>query len=213
MYQLYADWAEMYPYSSVDSFFATYQPPNAPPTQTAMFSGRLGIDITGPWQISGNEKYAPDLPLKFTYLPVAAEGDPTYTWSGGQSLVIPRGANITRTLWEFLKFYAGYEGQSIVVPQFGNLPTNLRAIEEGNYNPEAELFRTMLPNSTSRPPLPVGTAMWDTLTRARSSVALGSKSPAEAIAENQAMIEPKMALFEGYQMPDTYGEPSPVPGG
>lgn len=213
VYQLYADWAEMYPYSSVDAFFATYQPPNAPPTQTAMFSGRLGIDTTGPWQISGNEKYAPDLPLKFTYLPVAAEGDPTYTWSGGQSLVIPRGANTTRTLWEFLKFYAGYEGQSIVVPQSGNLPTNLRAIEEGNDNPEAELFRTMLPNSTSRPPLPVGTAMWDTLTRARSSVALGSKSPAEAIAENQAMIEPKMAQFEGYQMPDTYGEPSPVPGG
>ncbi|GAB4095948.1 extracellular solute-binding protein [Brachybacterium horti] len=212
VYELYADWAERFPYASVDAFFATYQPPNAPPTQTAMFSGRLGIDTTGPWQISGNEKYAPDLPLKFTYLPVAKEGDPTYTWSGGQCLVIPRGANITKTLWEFLKFYAGYEGQSRVVPQYGNLPTNLQAIEEGKYNPKAELFRTMLPNSTSRPPLPVGSAMWDTLTRTKSSVALGSSTPEEAVASNQQMIEPKMALFPDYRMPETYGKPSPVPG-
>ena len=212
VFQLYADWAERFPYATVDAFMATYQPPNAPPTQTAMFSGNLGIDITGPWQISSNEKYAPDLPLKFTYLPVAQEGDPTYTWSGGQCLVIPAGANITKTLWEFLKFYAGYEGQSRVVPQYGNLPTNLKAIEEGTYNPKAELFRQMLPNSTSRPPLPVGSAMWDTLTRARSSVALGSRTPAEAVADNQSMIAPKMDLFEGYRMPDTYGQPSPVPG-
>lgn len=143
---------------------------------------------------------------------LAQEGDATYTWSGGQCLVIPAGANITRTLWEFLKFYAGFQGQSTVVPQFGNLPTNLRAIEEGTYNPKAELFRQMLPNSTSRPPLPVGSAMWDTLTRARSSVALGSRSPAAAVADNQSMIAPKMDLFEGYRMPDTYGQPSPVPG-
>ena len=70
----------------------------------------------------------------------------------------------------------------------------------------------MLPNSTSRPPLPVGSAMWDTLTRTRSSVALGSRTPAEAVADNQSMIAPKMDLFEGYRMPDTYGQPSPVPG-
>ena len=212
VYQLYADWAEKFPYASVDAFFATYQPPNAPPTQTAMFSGRLGIDTTGPWQISGNEKYAPDLPLKFTYLPVAKDGDPTYTWSGGQCLVIPRGANITKTLWEFLKFYAGYQGQSMVVPQYGNLPTNLKAIEEKKYNPKAELFRTILPNSTARPPLPVGSAMWDTLTRTKSSVALGSSTPEEAVQSNQQMIEPKMALFPDYKMPETYGKPSPVPG-
>ncbi|WP_152354548.1 extracellular solute-binding protein [Brachybacterium subflavum] len=212
VYQLYADWAEQYPYASVDAFFATYQPPNAPPTQTAMFSGRLGVDTSGPWQISGNEKYAPDLPLDFTYLPVAKEGDPTYTWSGGQCLVIPKGANITKTLWEFMKFYAGFEGQSIVVPQFGNLPTSIKAIQEKKYNPKAELFRTMLPNSTSRPPLPVGSAMWDTLTRTKSSVALGSSTPKQAVESNQQMIAPKMELFPDYKMPETYGKPSPVPG-
>lgn len=212
VYELYAQWAEKYPYASVDAFFATYQPPNAPPSQTAMFSGHLGVDTTGPWQISANEKYAPKLPLKFTYLPVAKDGDATYTWSGGGSLVVPTGANMTKTLWEFMKFYAGLEGQSIVVPQFGNLPTNLKAITQKKYNPKAELFRTMLPNSTCRPPLPVGSAMWDALTSTKSSVALGSSTPQQAIKTNQARISPKMELFEGFKMPETYGKPSPVPG-
>lgn len=210
-FQLYADWAELYPYASVDAFFATYQPPNAPPSQTAMFSGRLAMTTTGPWQIQGNEKYAPDLPLKFTWLPVENDGDPTYTWSGGQSLVIPKGANITRTLWEYMKFHARYPGQAIIQPMLGNLPTNLQAITERKYNQKAELFRQMLPNSTSRPPLPVGSAAWDTLARTRGSVALGSRTPQQAIADNQSLVAPKMELFEGYRMPDTYGKPSPVP--
>lgn len=205
VYELYKDWTDTYPYATVDAFFATYQPPNAPPSQTAMFSGRLGIDTTGPWQIQGNEKYAPDLPLKFTWLPVAAEGDPHYTWSGGQSLVIPKGTTITENLWQYLKFHAGYPGQSIIQPLLGNLPTNLQAISEKKYNPKAELFEQMLPTSTSRPPLPVGSAIWDTLTRTRSSVTLGSQTPAQCVQTNQQYIEPKMALFPGYKMPETYG--------
>lgn len=211
VFELYADWAEEFPYSKVDAFYATYQPPNAPPTQNALFSERLAITPTGPWQIQGNEKYAPDLPLKWTWLPVQKDGDPTYTWSGGQSLVIPKGANMTKTLWEFLKFFAGYPGQSIYQPMLGNLPTNLQAIVEKKYNPGAELFREMLPNSTSRPPLPVGSAVWDTTDRAKSSVALGSKTPQQAIEDNQALIAPKMELFPDFKMPETYGKPSPIP--
>lgn len=207
-YDVYARWADEWSYATVDAFFATYQPPNAPPAQTAMFGEHLAVDTTGPWQIQANEKYAPDLPLKFTWLPVQNEGDSTYTWSGGQSLVIPKGANVTRTLWEYMKFHAGYSGQAIIQPKLGNLPTNIQAIEEEKYNPKAEIFRQMLPTSTSRPPLPVGTAIWDALTRARSSVALGSRTPAAVIADNQAMIAPKMELFEGYRMPETYGQPN-----
>ncbi|WP_114855167.1 substrate-binding domain-containing protein [Brachybacterium sp. YJGR34] len=211
VFDLYADWAEEFPYPNVDAFFATYQPPNAPPTQTAMFSERLGITTTGPFSIRGNERYAPDLNLKFTWLPVSAEGDETYTWSGGASLVVPKGANITRNLWEFMKFYAGYEGQKILIPLLGDLPTHLQAISDGHYNPKAELFRQMLPTSTSRPPLPVGSLAWNTLTRARSSVTIGSQTPTETVESTQQSVAPKMALFEGYQMPETYGRRSEIP--
>lgn len=211
VHELYADWAEEYPYASVDAFFATYQPPNAPPTQNAMFSERLAMLTTGPFAIRGNEKYAPDLPLKFTYLPVNTAGDDIYTWSGGSAFVVPHGANMTKNLWEFMKFYAGTPGQNLIMPMLGDLPTNIQTIVDGNYNQKAELFREMLPYSTSRPPLPVGSAAWATLARTRTSVALGSMTPQEAIDTNQAMVEPKMALFEGYQMPDTYGQMSEIP--
>ncbi|WP_114853208.1 extracellular solute-binding protein [Brachybacterium sp. YJGR34] len=212
VYELYADWAEEFPYASVDTFFATYQPPNSPPSQSAMFSGRLGFTTTGPWSIQGNEKYAPDLPLKFTWLPVTSSGDETYTWSGGFSLAIPKGANITRTLWEYMTFHAGFEGQSIIQPAMGNLPTHLRAIEEKKYNPAAEIFRQMLPTSIARPPLPAGQAIWDTLDRTRVAVPIGSETPAGAAEVNQDYVEPKMDLFSGYRMPDSYGQPNEIPG-
>lgn len=206
VYQLYRDWADEYPYASVDAFMATYQPPNAPPSQTAIFSGRLAMSTGGPWQNASNEKYAPKLPLKWTWLPVAKEGDPHYTWSGGQSLVIPKGAEITEHLWNYMKFHAGRQGLNIIVPHLGNLPTDLQALADKTYNPKAELFQQMLPTSRSRPPLPVGSAIWDTLTRTKSSVTIGSQTPAQCAASNQAYIEPKMALFPGYEMPDTYGK-------
>ncbi|MBK0332931.1 extracellular solute-binding protein [Brachybacterium sp. MASK1Z-5] len=211
VFDLYADWAEEFPYSRVDAFFATYQPPNAPPTQNAVFGEHLAITTGGPWQISGNKKYAPKLPLTWTWLPVAKDGDPTYTWSGGFSLVLPKGSNMSRTTWEFMKHFTGFAGQSIVVPKLGSLPTHLRAITEKKYDPDAELFRQMLPNSTSRPPIPAGSAASDTLDRAKTSVALGSKTPQQAIDENQSMVAPKMDLFPGYTMPDTYGKPQQIP--
>ncbi|PWH07150.1 ABC transporter substrate-binding protein [Brachybacterium endophyticum] len=211
VYNLYADWAEEFSYSKVDAFFATYQPPNAPPTQNAVFSEKLAITTGGPWQISGNKKYAPKLPLKWTWLPVAKDGDPTYTWSGGFSLVLPKGSNLSRTTWEFMKHFTGFAGQSIVVPKLGSLPTNLEAITAQKYDPDAELFRQMLPNSTSRPPLPVGSAVSDAMDRAKTSVALGTKSPREVAEETQAMVVPKMDLFPGYRIPESYGKPQKIP--
>lgn len=207
VFDMYAEWAERFPYARVDTFFATYQPPNAPPAQTAMFSGRLAMTPTGPWQISGNEKYAPDLPLKFTWLPTWAEGDATYTWSGGFALVVPKGTEVTRTLWEFIKFYAGGSGQSIAVPLLGSLPTHLQTIQDGGYNPKAQFFADMLGSSTSRPPLPVGTAAWDALGRAKDSVTLGSETSQQATATAQAFVAPKMDLFPDFTMPESYGQP------
>ena len=206
VYGIYADWAEEFPFSRVDAFYATYQPPNAPPSQTALFSQRLAITATGPWQNSGNKKYAPDLPLTWTWLPVAEEGDPTYTWSGGFSLVMPKGSSMSKAAWDFMKFHTGLDGQRSYVPELGSLPTHLRAIEEKAYDPAAELFRQMLPGSTSRPPLPVGSVVSDAMDRAKTSVALGSKTPQQVLEETQAMVVPKMDLFPGFRMPETYGE-------
>ncbi|QCR53875.1 hypothetical protein C1N80_10005 [Brachybacterium sp. SGAir0954] len=197
---------EEFPFSRVDAFYATYQPPNAPPSRIALFSQRLAITATGPWQNSGNRKYAPDLPLTWTWLPVAEEGDPTYTWSGGFSLVMPKGSSMSKAAWDFMTFHTGLDGQRSYVPELGSLPTHLHAIEEKAYDPTAELFRQMLPGSTSRPPLPVGSVASDAMDRAKTSVALGSKTPQQVLEETQAMVVPKMDLFPGFRMPETYGE-------
>lgn len=206
-FEVFQVWAQEFGRDRVDAFYATYQPPNAPPAQTAMFSGRLAMQTTGPWQYQANEKYAPDLPLKFTWLPVDAAGDDTYSWSGGQGLSVPQGVEMTETLWNYLKFHAGAPGQQIIQPMLGNLPTHLQTLADGYFNPKAEFFAEMLASSTSRPPLPVGSAAWDALSRARDSVAIGSQTPAEAAQGAQAFVEPKMELFPDFRMPERYGQP------
>lgn len=207
VYELYAEWAERFPFARVDAFQATYQPPNAPPAQTMMFSERMVMTPTGPWQIQGNEKYAPDIDFRWTWLPVWEADAPTYTWSGGFSLVVPRGTTITKNLWEFLKFYGGGAGQSIVVPMLGSIPTHLQTLADGTFNPKAQFFADMMASSTSRPPIPAGSAAWDALDRARQSVTLGSASPQTAAQTAQAFVAPKMQLFDGFRMPETYGQP------
>lgn len=49
---MYADWIERLDFARLDAFKATYQPPNAPPTQTSFFSERQLFQITGPWACS-----------------------------------------------------------------------------------------------------------------------------------------------------------------
>lgn len=204
-YEFLYDWTRENDYNKVDAFKATYQPPNAPPAQTSFLGQQQGFVInTNGYRTASVEKYAPQIDLGYTNLPVFADGNPLYTWSGGFALVMPKGGSRSRAAWEFMKFYAGVEGQKIYIPRTGGLPTHKELQRDAAF-PGAEFFFDQLDYSTSRPPFPVSQIWWESMSNAQESVKLGSLSARDALQVAQDRVAPQMNLYCPFQMPEGFG--------
>lgn len=205
-YEYLYDWTRRMDYKRVDAFKATYEPPNHPPAQTSFLGQHQGFVIGTNGYRTSVQKYAPDLDLGYTPLPVFAAGDQPYTWSGGFSLVAPRGSSLSREMWELMKFYCGIEGQAIYVPQVGGLPTQVDLVrgERGLFE-DASFFIDQLQFSTSRPPFPVSQIWWEAMASAQENVKLGSRTALEALQVAQARVGPQMDLYCPFTMPQGYG--------
>ncbi|GLV57229.1 sugar ABC transporter substrate-binding protein [Dictyobacter sp. S3.2.2.5] len=195
-YQDYQKWAQQLNYSRVATFLATYQPPNAPPSQTPFFTGHLAMSIDGNWNIASLQQYAPKLNYGVTYLPRQQAGEQPFTWSGGMAVVMPRGAPNADGGYRFIRYMTGAEGQKIYAQITGHLPTwkdlyNDKSLFQGNQ----QFFGNLMQYSTSRVPLPVGAQLWDAMTTAQQDVLLGNKSPQQALQEAQARIQPQMQQY------------------
>jgi multiple sugar transport system substrate-binding protein len=204
-YSFLYDQARDMDFGKVDAFKATYEPPNHPPAQTSFYGQKQGFMISGPFFSQGLDKYVPDLDYGYTYLPVFNEGDSPYTWSGGFSLVAPKGSAMTKEVWDFMKFYCGEPGQTIYTPVAKTLPTHLKLLERsepGGAN--LQFFIDQLEFSTSRPPFPVSQIWWDSMKQAQDSVTLGSKTPIEALETAQARVAPQLELYCPFEMPRGY---------
>ncbi|ACQ81245.1 extracellular solute-binding protein family 1 [Beutenbergia cavernae DSM 12333] len=199
-------WAREMDYPRVDAFKATYQPPNAPPAQTSFFGGQQGMQISGPFTINSIATYVPDLDYGFTYLPLWNEGDDPYTWSGGFSLVAPRGSSLSPAVWEFIKFYCGAPGQRIAMTPLKKIPTHLDVLADPEgFDQNLSFFADQLEFSTSRPPLPIGSLFWDSLVQAQQSVLIGSADAQTAAERAQARVTPQMDLYCPFELPPGFG--------
>lgn len=204
-YSFLHDQAREMNFGKVDAFKATYEPPNHPPAQTSFYGQQQGFMISGPFYSRGLDKYVPDLDYGYTYLPVFNEGDSPYSWSGGFSLVAPKGSAMTKEVWDFMKFYCGMPGQSIFMPAAQTLPTHLEMLESSDPGvTDLKFFIDQLEYSTSRPPFPVSQVWWDSMKQAQDSVILGSKSPIEALETAQARVAPQLELYCPFEMPKGY---------
>lgn len=193
-------------YSKVDAFKATYEPPNHPPAQTSFLSGHQAFMINQNGFAVGMKKYAPKLDWGVTYLPLPHENAKPYTWSGGFALVAPKGAKLTKELWDFQKFYSGKPGQSIFMGPTQSLPTQLDVLHSKDPQITSQkFFIDQLKFSVSRPPIPVGQLWWDAMATAQGSVTIGSAKPAEALEAAQARVQPQMDLYCPFTLPRGYG--------
>jgi len=207
---MYAGWIEKLNFPRLDAFKATYQPPNAPPTQTSFFSDRQLFQITGPWGVQGQADYKPDMEYSVTHLPVPNEGDDPFTWAGGFALAMPKGSSMSEAAWKFFKFYAGYEGQKILMPQISRIPTNIETVKDPEgWNRDISFFVELMAHAKSRPPLPVGTKLWDAMFTMQGSLNQGSDTPENLVKEAQAYVDPTMQQFCPITLPEGFGEPDP----
>lgn len=206
----YAEWIERLNFPRLDAFKATYQPPNAPPTQTSFFSERQLFQITGPWGVRGQADYKPDMNYTVTHLPVENEGDDPFTWAGGFALTMPKGSSMSEAAWRFMTFYAGHEGQKTLMNGISRIPTNLEAIADPEgWNQDIRFFAELLDVAQSRPPLPVGTKLWDSMMTMQESLNQRSDTPENLVKEAQAYVDPTMQQFCPFRLPEGFGEPDP----
>lgn len=208
-YEFLYERARTLDFPKVDAFKATYQPPNAPPAQTSFYSGRQGFMISGPFFQFAMRKYVPDLKFGVTYLPIFEKGDDPYTWSGGFSLVCPKGSSMSADVWEFMKFYTSARAQSIYMPRAYTLPTSLEVLRNSQnpvFTKDLKIFIDLLPYSTSRPPFPVSQLWWDSMAQAQGNVTIGSRTPKAALEAGQARVAPQMQLYCPFKMPAGYGK-------
>lgn len=207
--QYIGDEARRLEFSRVDAFKATYEPPNHPPAQTSFFGGHQGIVLQTPSFEFALRKYVPKLDFGVTNPPVFHEGDPPRTWSGGFSLVCPKGSSLSRGTWEFMKYYCGPKGQEIYMPAAFTLPTSLEVLR-GTTNPiltkDLKFFTDLYKYSTSRPPLPVIQLWYSALEGAQASILLGSKTVKQALTAAQARVAPQMQLYCPFRLPANYGK-------
>ncbi|MGN8646176.1 ABC transporter substrate-binding protein [Gracilibacillus sp. HCP3S3_G5_1] len=143
-------------------------------------SGQISMKIDGNFGVAALEKFAPDLNYGVTPIPTPT-GDNFKTWSGGWSVVIPKGANNQEGAWEFLKFFGSEEGQRI----FSETSRDFSVIESVNeslgYNedPIFAAFINILPESHSRPVMTEGSLYWNALADAVEASTRGNGTPKE----------------------------------
>lgn len=200
--QDFQKWSEQLGYQRVQAFLAKYRPPNQPPQQTPLFTGRFGMAVDGNWNLANIRLYAPkDFEFGVTYLPVAKEGDPPFTWGGGFALTMPKGAPNRDLTWKFMKFMAGAEGQRLYAKEASKIPTWENLSQDESVVGDQGIFPEMLEFSVSRPPLPVGAQVSDAMDTAQSSVLLGETEPDDALERVNERVNPAVEPFCPLEVP------------
>jgi multiple sugar transport system substrate-binding protein len=195
---MFWDWAGMLGVNDLQTFESTYAPdtPPLPQAQDAFITAHLGMVVSGDWMIGLLQKYAPNLHYGITYIPVPNQGDTPATWAGGWSVVIPKGAKNASGGWEFMKYFAGPDGQRTYTQQTTHMPTWKSLLTDDSLFPgDHKLFVQQLSVAHSRPALPVGAFYWDQLTIAQSDAEHHSKDPATDLKAVADAVNAKLQPF------------------
>jgi multiple sugar transport system substrate-binding protein len=195
---MFWDWAGMLGVNDLRTFESTYAPdtPPLPQAQDAFLTSHLGMVVSGDWMIGLLQKYAPNLHYGITYIPVPNQGDTPATWAGGWSVVIPKGAKNAQGGWEFMKFFAGEEGQRTYTKETTHMPTLKSLLDDTSLFPgDHALFRKQLDVAHSRPALPVGAFYWDQLTIAQEKAERHTQDPGAALKAAADATNAKLQSF------------------
>jgi multiple sugar transport system substrate-binding protein len=192
-YQFMYDWQKAHDPQKVARWVSTNWTANAPQQQFPFWTGKLGMTISGDWQIANAAKYAPNTKYGFTFIPVPKAGDTTATWAGGWSMALIPDSKVKDQAVKFIEYATGAEGQKVYVKETTHLPTIKSLLEDASlFDEQHKVFLDLLPDAKNRPPLAVGGIYWDALTQAQGSVELNSKTPQEALAEVETAVQPRL---------------------
>jgi multiple sugar transport system permease protein len=194
---------------------------NSSPEEDPFLTGKLSMKVDGDGTINAIARYNPKLNFGIVPVPVPAERyhhegrfktDPTWvTWSGGFSLVIPRGAKHSKEAWEFIRwmtspqaFLIGADAQNIYqkskdrpyVPPFSaNTAANKLVFDK--YLPllsprlraAKQACLDLLPVTKFRPVTYVGQLVWDQMAFATDTATRHEETPLAALSDAQYRVQ------------------------
>ena len=143
------------------------------------------------------KQLAPDIDYGIALMPVSKKGDPSVTWAGGWSFVIPQGAKHPEEAFKFMQYIAGEPGQKKYTKDTAHLPTLLSLQKEDDLYEERHRFfaQQLLPTAKNRPPLPVGALYWNELTTAWQKAYLNQDQPKAALQTAHDRVQSQLQQY------------------
>ncbi|HJP32032.1 MAG TPA: extracellular solute-binding protein [Candidatus Latescibacteria bacterium] len=163
-------------------------------SQNPFITGRIAMIVLDVGTLTMLERYGADLDWAAAPAPYADDGVPA-TWSGGFSLVMPRGSKQPEGAWRFARFILRDESQRFMATSSNKLPALLSAGNDPFFqsSPFWRLAIDQMRFSHYRPVSAVGAALSTEMGVAVDQVIHGKLSPQEALTvatrETQAQLD------------------------
>ncbi|TSB45762.1 ABC transporter substrate-binding protein [Alkalicoccobacillus porphyridii] len=179
--------ADKYDAATITSFDTAQGSNEMDPFNLELYS----MKIDGPFAISNINQYNPDLNYGVTPIPTPT-GDNFSTWSGGMSIIMPKGSRNQEEAWEFMKYIGSEEGQR-TFNEIDNQMSVIDTVNEDLYgdDPIMREFIDILPDSNARPPIPNGQLLWNELDKMVEYAIHGRGTPEELLEKvnNRVNVE------------------------
>jgi len=148
------------------------------------WTGQSAMTCSGNWKVAQAHRYKPDTNYGVVPMPGPDGPAPFASWAGGWSWAIPSGYEDVATAFDALSYFCGPVGQLKYNKDTFHIPTNIKASEDPFFreDPLHAVFMDLLPVSHTRPPIPLGSQLWDLQFKAfRDEIPHDLKSPEESL--------------------------------
>jgi len=168
---------------------ATLSPPERGYEEDAFLTGRVAMQITGPWTYITTSK------VDFSTFAIPEDVHPATVTGSGNLFVMKTTPKREQAALKFLEYVLSEEFQTEWAIGTGFLPVNSKSAhsqayqEYLNQKPWLKVFVDQLPVASSRPTLAGYSRISDSLGRAIESTLLGKSSAASALKQAQERIE------------------------
>ena len=170
----------------IDAFLAACTGTACNDANDFFWTGQTSMTCSGNWKVAQAQRYKPDTNYGVVPFPGPDGPAPYASWAGGWSWAIPMGTTDMESAFDAISYFCGPEGQLKYNKDTYHIPTNMQASEDPFFreDPLHAVFMDLLPVSHTRPPIPLGSKLWDMQFKAhRDEIPHGLKTPEQALLD------------------------------
>jgi multiple sugar transport system substrate-binding protein len=158
-------------------------------------TGQVSMEIGNNLLVANLKANNPALHYGIAPIPTP-DGKEATTWSGGYSVVIPKGAEHPDEAWELIQYFAGDEAQERIGKAYlSAIPeVNERIFKNDPMNME---IMSLLDNAHWRPVIPQGQLLWNELAHAVDLAINGKDTPERLLNEVTARVNAALDKVQG----------------